>query len=131
MKNDERGMTMKRWQRLFFLTVVCHFGLTVATGLVWNELITALNSHRSPALLHAVYASFYVFFPFCQPVFWPLSDWVAHSGHFNLFTGPVWQCVELLVLAFINSLIASGILFSLVGIINITRKRRRKLPVVS
>lgn len=118
---------MKRWQRLFFLTLVCHFGLTIATGFIWNGLEAALNSHRTPALLDATYASFYLFVPFCQPVFWPLSDWVEYSGHFNLLRhSAVLQVSELLVIAFINSLAASVILFSLASLVRAAWSRRHK-----
>ena len=119
---------MKRGLRLFRITLLWHFGLTVATGLVWNALITAVTSHRIPALLHATYASFYLFVPFCQPVFWPLSDWVAHSGHFNMLPGLRWQYIELLVIAFLNSLVASAVLLGLAWAVQTTRTRRCKLP---
>jgi len=121
---------MKRWQRLFFLTLVCHFGLTVATGLLWNALFNASASH-APMMLHLMYASFYLFVPFCQPVFWPLSDWAAHSGHFNLLNhSATLQVISLLIIAFINSLVASVILFSLAGIVRAVWNRRHK-PVAA
>ena len=120
---------MKRWQRLFGLTLLWHFGLTVATGLLWNALLNASASH-APVMLRLTYASFYLFVPFCQPVFWPLSDWVAHSRHFNLPGGPVPQVIELLGIAFINSLAASVLLFSLAGLVKPAQSRRRGLPAV-
>jgi hypothetical protein len=118
---------MKRRQRLFGLILLWHFGLTIATGLLWNALFNASASH-APAILRLMYASFYLFVPFCQPVFWPLSDWVSHSGHFSMFSGLVWQCDEILIVAFINSLIASALLFSLVWIVSIARSQKRNLP---
>ena len=117
---------MRRWGRLFWKIVLWHFGLTVGTGLLWNTLFTAVvRSHHAPAVLAATYASFYLFVPFCQPFFWPLSDWVAHSGHFNMLPGLRWQCIELLVIAFINSLAASVVLLGLAWAVQAARTRRR------
>ena len=120
---------MKRQRRLFGLILLWHFGLTVATGLLWTALFYASANH-APTTLRLMYASLYLFVPFCQPVFWPLSDWVAHSGHFNLLVRSLpLQVIELLVIAFINSLVASILLLGLAWIVSSARMRR-KLPAV-
>lgn len=108
---------MKRQRRLFGLILLWHLGLTIATGLGWTALMIALGNSHTPALLDATYASFYLFVPFCQPFFWPLSNWVAHSGHFNMLPGLKWQCIEYLVIACLNSLSAVGILFGTVWLV--------------
>ena len=121
---------MQRWGRLFWKIVLWHFSLTVATGLLWTALIIAVDkSHHAPAVLATMYASFYLFIPFCQPVFWPMSDWVAHSGHFNLFNRS-WplELVEYLAIASLNSLSAIILLFSAVWLVQFARNRPRKSP---
>lgn len=122
---------MERWVRLFRRIMLWHFSLTVGTGLLWNTLIAAVDkSHHAPAVLAATYASVYLFIPFCQPLFWPLSDWVARSG-IAAFFGSSWglELGEYLTVAFLNSLSASGVLLGLAWAVMTMQTRRRKLPI--
>lgn len=121
---------MQKWICLFWKIVLWHFSLTVGTGLLWTALIAAVDkSHHAPAVLGTMYVSFYLFVPFCQPVFWPMSDWVARSSHFSLFNSSwLMQLVEYLVIAFLNSLAASVVLLGLAWAMQTVRTRRRKLP---
>ena len=118
---------MQRWQRLFWKIVLWHFSLTVGTGLLWNTLFMATQSRRSPFMLHATYASFYLFVPFCQPFFWPMSDWVTRSGYLSLFNSS-WpmELVEYLVIASLNSLSAVILLFGVVRLVQFARSHPRK-----
>ena len=113
---------MQRWKHLFWKIVLWHFGLTVGTGLLWNTLFMATESHRSPLMLHATYASIWLFIPFCQPFFWPMSDWVARSSYFGLFHG-FWalEVVEYLVIVCLNSLSAISLLFGTVWLVQFAR----------
>ena len=110
---------MKRWRHLFGRLLLWHFALTVLTGLLWTAMNVAVSrSHHALVAVDATYATFYLFVPFCQPFFWPISDWVAHSGHFSFTGHPLMlQVAELSVIAFLNSLLVVTILFSAVWLV--------------
>ena len=119
---------MQNWRRLFWKIVLWHFSLTVGTGLLWTALIVAVDkSHHAPSVVDATYAVFWLFVPFCQPFFWPMSDWIARSGHLSLFSSS-WpmEVVEYLVIAFLNSLSAVILLFGAVGLVQFARSHPRK-----
>lgn len=121
---------MQKWRRLFWRMVLGHFGLTMLTGAIWTALMSAVGtSHHASAVVRASYASFYLFSPFSQPFFWPLSDWAAHSGHFNFFGHSLLlQFAELAVIAFINSLSAVVMLLGTIWIVQFARSYPRKSP---
>ncbi len=122
---------MKRWLRLFWKIVLWHFSLTVGTGLLWTAMNVAVaRSHHALAAVDATYASFYLFVPFCQPFFWPLSDWAAYSGHLGFLGHSLTlEVIEILIIAFLNSLFASVVLLGLAWAVQTARTRRRRLPV--
>lgn len=116
-----------QWRRLFWKIVLWHFCLTVLTGLFWNTLFVAAGHHHSPFMLQSVYASVWLFVPFCQPFFWPMSDWVARSGHFTLFDSSwLMELVEYLAIACLNSLSAVTLLLGAVWLVRFSRTCPRK-----
>ena len=119
---------MQRWGRLIWEIVVWHFSLTVGTGLLWTALIAAVDkTHHAPAVVDATYAVFWIFVPFCQPFFWPMSDWVARSNYLGLFHD-FWGLGigEYLIIACLNSLSAVTLLFGTVGLVQFARSHPRR-----
>lgn len=119
---------MRRWGRLFWKVVLWHFALTIGTGLLWNALISAVGkSHHAPAVVDATYAVFWLFVPFCQPFFWPLSDWIARSGYSTFFSSS-WalELAEYVTIALVNSLSVVTLLFGAVGLLRFARSHPRK-----
>ena len=117
-----------KWQKVFFVTALSHWGLTVVTGVLWTWLITARSIHRVPSA-SVVNASYHLFYPFSLPLFWPVEDWVGQFGHLRAITDPI-GILLLVMIALVNSLSVSAVLLALAGLVQIVRSRRRQLPAI-